>query len=109
MGETRDDSSGAWMVVVVVVDVETVVDAAETGVGSVEALDTADSGVNGVNGVRVRGDSSERAERWADSTGVLPERKRLLCEECGVVADPVADPTGRRDDPESEDDAWWCW
>ena len=59
------------------VAVETVVEAvdvAETGVGSVEALDTADSGVNGVKGVRVRGDSSERADLKADSTGVLPER-----------------------------------
>lgn len=106
MGEARDDSVGAWIVAVVVVEIAVdAAEVAETGVGSVEALDTADSGVKGVKGVRVRGDSSERAERRADSTGVLPERKRLLCEECGVVAVPM----GRRDEPESEDDAWCCW
>lgn len=85
-----------------VVEAAEVADVAEMGVGRVEALETADRGVNGVKGVRVRGDSSERADRRADSTGVLPERKRLLCEECGVVADPP----GRREEPEREDEAW---
>jgi len=58
---------------------------AEMGVGSVETVVVevaADFGVNilaesGVKGVLVFGESSVFADRRADSTGVLPDRRRL--------------------------------
>ena len=116
LGDARDSVGGGWMVEVVDVieaGMDAAVDVADMGVGSVDvdALDTADSGVNGVNGVRMRGDSSERAERRADSMGVLPERKRVLCEERGVVAEFAAEfaAEGRREDPDREEDPWWWW